>query len=100
VKYQDHHTAPLGVDGIPKVADGIGVVTGSNGDALFFTWSGLVRPAATAGILMGENAFLVIGGRGRFRGASGSGTFNYVFDTVDKKAVTASMDGMIAIPKP
>ena len=41
------------------------------GDAIFLTWSGLIRPTETG--VTSEDAFFIVGGKGRFLGATGSG---------------------------
>jgi hypothetical protein len=99
-RWVDLHTGQLGVDGIPKSQDGVGVMSGANNDAIFIRWRGLIRPTSTPGVFTGDLAYVVTGGRGRFLGATGSGLQTFVFDPVDKKAVTFSWDGMISRPKP
>src|SRR5437016_1865372 len=81
--YIDHHRSHVGVDGVPKyTADALAVMTAANGDALFVKYSGFVHTTATPGILMGEDAFIITGGTGKFLGATGSGTQTRLFDPV------------------
>jgi hypothetical protein len=94
----DHHLPRVGVDGAPKAVTGSSSFTASNGDAIYVAWIGLIRPTATPGGGMSENAFFVTGGSGRFAGAAGSGVLIAVLDPV-KGEVTFSYDGMVAVPK-
>jgi hypothetical protein len=101
ITYVEHHYTHAGVDGIPKSSTlGVGAMTAANGDALFFSWSGLLRTTATPGVYMSEDSFVITGGRGRFLGATGSGVLTRLFDPVDKKQVTFSWEGMVSRPKP
>jgi hypothetical protein len=100
VSYLDHHIARIGVDGLPKISEGMAVISAASGDALFILWRGLVRPTATAGVFILDAAFTVTGGRGKLLGATGSGTFTMGIDTVNKKEVAQSFEGMISRPKP
>jgi len=97
VSYIDQHSARMGVDGVIKSGNGVAVITAANGDALFITWSGLFHPTATG--VTGDQAFIVIGGRGRFLGATGSGALTENIDFV-KNAITFTWDGMVSRPKP
>jgi hypothetical protein len=98
ITHVEFHIAHIGADGAFKtVTDGTGVMTGANGDALFLSWSGFVRPTATGGI-MGDGAFIITGGQGRFVGASGNGTLITNPDLV-KKEVTFTWDGIVSAPK-
>ena len=101
----EHHFARLGVDGKnASVTDGIAVLTGSNGDALFITYSGLAHgdPAVVGEFGRQELAFTVTGGQGRFAGATGSGvirdklfrTEQYIY------SVTREFEGVVTAPKP
>jgi hypothetical protein len=95
-----HSITHLGVDGsIAYVGEGVGVLTGANGDAVFFTYSGLVHPPTTPGVRNLEDHLTFTGGKGRFAGATGSGVLNVVID-FSKPQATASFEGMITAPKP
>jgi hypothetical protein len=70
-----HQFVRLGVHGEGVACtDGIGVLTGSNGDAIYITYSGLHHPTADPNVTGDEFVFIVTGGSGRFAGASGNGT--------------------------
>jgi hypothetical protein len=70
-----HQFVRLGVHGEPVACtDGIGVLSGSNGDAIYITYSGLHHPTADPKVTGDEFTFIVTGGSGRFAGASGNGT--------------------------
>jgi hypothetical protein len=90
----------LGPDGQLAYNDG-GVValTGANGDAVFFTYAGVVSPASTPGVRRLAQAATITGGGGRFAGASGSGILNIVVD-LSKGQATGTFAGMITAPKP
>jgi hypothetical protein len=97
--YIDHHLVHLGADGKPvSFSDAIGVFTAANGDAVFATHSGLVRPTLTPGVAAFEGAFVVTGGRGAFAGATGSGDFSGLADLA-RGEVTYSFDGTISRPR-
>jgi hypothetical protein len=99
ITHVEYHIGHVGADGAFKtVTDGTGVMTGANGDALFISWSGFVRPTATSGI-MGDGAFIITGGQGRFVGATGSGTLVTNPDLVTN-VVTFTWDGIVSAPKP
>jgi hypothetical protein len=96
VTYIDTHTAHLGVDGnLIKSTDGVGVFTGPAGDALFINWDAVGR---TDGVIGGQGAFIIRGGRGKFAGAVGSGTFKSEGNFA-KQEVTQVYEGWIVLPK-
>jgi hypothetical protein len=85
-------------DGAPtRETDGLAVITVSNGDALFLTYSGLVR-VTSAGFL-GEQSFTIQGGKGRFLGATGSGSWRGVLESATTQA-TLEIEGVVSRPKP
>jgi hypothetical protein len=95
-----HSITHLGVDGsIAYVDGGVGVLTVANGDAVFFTYSGLVRPVTTPGMITLEDHLTITGGEGRFVGAAGSGVVEVVID-FSKPQASATFTGMITAPKP
>jgi hypothetical protein len=99
VTYIDHATVHLGADGKPvSCTDGVGVFTSANGDDLFITFSGLIRPSAKPDVVASEGAFTVTGGRGRFKGATGSGAINMEMN-VAQNTVIVSLEGTISAPK-
>jgi hypothetical protein len=98
ITHVEYHIARVGADGAFKsVSEAAGVMSNANGDAVFLSYTGLVRPTAAGGIMV-ESAFVITGGRGRFAGASGSGTLIANPDLV-KKVVTFAWDGIVSAPK-
>jgi hypothetical protein len=94
VTFVEHSIAQLTLDGRGfSVPYGVGVLTAANGDAIFLTFSGLVRPAGL------EAAYTVTGGRGRFKGATGQGVFLCVRDRPNNR-MTRTFEGVISRPKP
>ena len=98
----EHYFARLDVDGkLSSVTDGVGVLAGANGDALFITYSGLARPAAAGEFGQQELAFTVTGGRGRFAGASGNGVIrDAIFFKDNSFTITREFEGVVTAPKP
>jgi hypothetical protein len=97
--YVDHTIVHLGVDGKPvSCTDGIGAFSAANGDGVFLSFSGLIRPSSQAGLLHSEGVYTITGGKGRFAGAAGSGVVTMEIDPA-KNMVTASWDGTISRPK-
>lgn len=91
--YVDAHTGHMGLDGtFKRVTDAFAALTGTSGDAIFIRWDGLVRPTGV------EAAFTIVGGKGRFVGATGDGVMTNSFDPV-KQVVTFVYDGRISAPK-
>jgi hypothetical protein len=96
--YVDHTIVHLNGDGLPiSCTDGIGAFSAPNGDVISLTFSGLLHPSSTPGMLRSEGAFTVTCGRGRFASATGSGVVIMELDPV-KNTVTASWDGTISAP--
>jgi hypothetical protein len=98
VAYIDDHEGRVGIDGNPVFANGRGVLTGANGDALFVTWVQLFGPPTATGAVEGTGAFVVTGGKGNYCGAGGSGSLRILFDPAAKQ-VTFTYEGMVATPK-
>jgi hypothetical protein len=99
VTYIDHAIVHLGVDGKPvSCTDGVGAFTSANGDDLFITFSGLIRPTTKSDVIASEGACTITGGRGRFKGATGSGAINMEMN-VAQNTVTVSLEGTISAPK-
>jgi hypothetical protein len=94
VTYVDHHVLHFGADGQTPLydTDGVGVMTAANGDALFFTYIGLFLPAYI------EEAFTIVGGKGAFLGATGSGTIRRSFDPATNK-LTDVFEGTVSAPQ-
>jgi hypothetical protein len=90
----------LGADGNLAYNDGgVLVLNAVNGDAVFFTFVGVVRPSTRPGTLTLEEPMIITGGKGRFLGATGSGVLNLVVDFSNGQA-TGTFAGMITAPKP
>jgi hypothetical protein len=89
----------LGPDGQLAYNDG-GVValTGANGDAIFYTYAGVVSPATTPSVRRLAQAATITGGTGRFAGATGSGILTIAIDLSNGQA-TGTFAGMITTPK-
>jgi len=52
----------------------------SNGDSVSLTFEGQFVPTATAGVLQNVETFEVVGGTGRFKGATGAGVASGLLD--------------------
>jgi hypothetical protein len=90
----DMHTGHLDNAGnLNRSTDGMAVLAGPGGDAIFAHWSGVARPDPATGIIF-RGGFTVKGGRGRYAGATGSGTFDSVPDLA-KSEVTQVWEGVI-----
>jgi hypothetical protein len=95
----DTHIANFGSDGnLNRSTNGMAVFAGPSGDALFVIWDGVGRVNPTTGELMGLAGFTVKGGRGRFAGATGSGTFDSTLNVATGE-VTQVWQGTILVPK-
>ena len=53
---------------------------GSNGDTIALTFEGQFVPTATRGVLQNVETFEVVGGTGRFKGATGAGVASGLLD--------------------
>ena len=97
--FTDHHFAVAGAFLTPvSAADGEGVFSWPNGDQLFVSFSGLYRAQTSPGIFPVDGFYTFTGGRGRFAGASGSGTFTAVV-TSNTNFVTRVYEGTVSAPK-
>jgi hypothetical protein len=95
-----HSITHLGADGnIAYIDGGVGVLTAANGDAVFFTYVGVLRPPTMPGVAVVEDHLTITGGKGRFVGATGSGVLNVVI-VFSKGQATGTFEGMITAPKP
>jgi hypothetical protein len=81
----------VGVDGKELWYEGEGAWTAANGDAIFFTYVGLVDPP--------KAGFVITGGKGRFQGATGSGVFTYTVNATGTEFET-TYEGFISAPRP
>jgi hypothetical protein len=97
----EHFLVHLSADGVrpTAIADGIAVIAAPNGDAIFVRYSGLPRPPAAGEWSRGEEGFTIVGGRGRFAGATGSGTAQTIVKGVPRSLqITRTFEGMISRP--
>jgi hypothetical protein len=93
VTFFEHSVAHLGPEGRAVfVSNGIGALVAANGDAIFLKFSGLVRPTGA------EFGYTVTGGRGRFSGATGSGTILCVRNR-EKMEQSRTFEGVISRPR-
>jgi hypothetical protein len=93
VTYIDHLFAQLAPDGSAVWGEAIGVMSGANGDAVFFAYKGAV---------LGDPyraGFVITGGKGRFRGASGNGIMTFTPGATVEDGL-CSFEGVITAPKP
>jgi hypothetical protein len=95
-----HHFGRPGIDGLPvDFTDGLSVISGANGDALFVTYNLLFRPtAATETLFPFEGGFIITGGKGKFVGAIGSGRSTLAWD-FGKMNYTQTWEGTVSRPK-
>jgi hypothetical protein len=99
--FAGHRTLSLDVEGKPLgVKEGVVVFSAANGDAIFLSYSGVVRQTDTVGVIVQETAFQVTGGRGRFLGATGSGVQRVTVDQRQSPPVrTGGYEGVISAPR-
>lgn len=96
VTYYEHFIAHLGTDGLPIfISDGIGALVAANGDAVFLQFAG-GRPVQAP--VIADFGYTIVGGRGRFRGARGSGVFRCVRDLVRNDLTPAAVRGIVRVP--
>jgi hypothetical protein len=85
-----HAVVHLGVDGIPLFTnDGVLAFVAPNGDTIYQRWA-MVFPAGVGG-------WTITGGKGRFAGATGSGTFTAVVDPAKPGQATITAVGKISL---
>jgi hypothetical protein len=99
--FAGHRILSLDVEGKPLgVKEGVVVFSAASGDAIFLSYSGVVRQTDTVGVIVQESAFQVTGGRGRFLGATGSGIQRVTVDQRQSPAVrTGGYEGVISAPR-
>jgi hypothetical protein len=89
----------LSADGTPlSVTDGVAVATGTNGDAYYTSFSGLVRPSEKPGFVRLEGITLITGGKGRFAGAAGHDALQAEVELGGTQG-SYTFEGMITPPK-
>lgn len=77
-------------------AEGVQIFTAANGDTLTADFSGQFLPIE-GGFLAAELLATITGGTGRFQGATGSYTFDIVFDPATFQS-TAVINGVLSKP--
>jgi hypothetical protein len=93
VTYIEHGFQQLAPDGNPVWGDAFGAMSGANGDAVFFAYKGaILGDPYRAG-------FVITGGKGRFKGASGNGIMTFSPGATVEDGL-CSYEGVIAAPKP
>jgi hypothetical protein len=80
----------MGVDGNGLWTEAVGVLTGENGDTITYQYKGLVPRQ--------EAAFVITGGTGRFKGATGSGRMTWADDTTSPGFLVCTFVGFISEP--
>jgi hypothetical protein len=85
-----HRTVQMGVDGQFLWSSAEGVFTTASGDALYWRTNGLAGQPA---------AFIITGGRGRFRGAAGSGAIPQILVDPATGDATLTWEGTLSLPK-
>ena len=78
-------------NGLP--GNGTVKITAANGDTVTFTYTGFLNPYTGEG----SGPLIIVGGTGRFAGATGFGTFYAVIDVTApaNQAMTVLLDGVI-----
>ena len=71
--------------------------TAANGDTVFAAFTGLATPTAIPGVLYIEETAVILGGTGRFAGATGSFTVERLYDTIAGTTI-GSFEGTISSP--
>ena len=80
----------MGVDGSGLWTEAFGVFTGQNGDSITYQYKGLVP--------LQEAAFIITGGTGRFKGATGSGSMSWGDDPTTPGYLICKFVGFISEP--
>jgi hypothetical protein len=89
----------VGADGLPLSAtDGIYAETSAGGDAIYGTFSGLIRASEKPGFIVLEGVSLITGGKGRFAGAAGHDRLRSESELATGKG-SFSWEGLISRPK-
>lgn len=80
----------MGVDGSGLWTEAVGVFTGGNGDSITYEYKGLIPRQ--------EAAFVITGGTGRFKGATGSGQMTWADDPTAPGYLVCTFTGFISEP--
>jgi hypothetical protein len=83
-------TLRFGVDGAGLWTEAVGVFTAENGDTLTYEYKGLVP--------IQQAAFIITGGTGRFKGATGSGSMTWADDAKTPGFLVCTFVGFISEP--
>ena len=89
---------PHVVNRATRTAVGTYEFTAANGDKVYAEFTGLATPTAIPGVLYIEETATIIGGTGRFAGATGSFTSERLYDTIEG-TTTGSFEGTISWPR-
>jgi hypothetical protein len=93
VTYIEHLFTQFAPDGSPVWGDAIGAMSGANGDAVFFGYKGAILGDPY------KAGFVITGGKGRFKGASGNGIMTFTPGATVEDGL-CSYEGVITAPKP
>jgi hypothetical protein len=77
--------------------NGIFTITGTNGDTVFGTYYGQLRPTGPASAAI-EGLYQITGGTGKFQGATGGGICTGTLDFISGQANDLLMKGTISRP--
>ncbi len=80
----------MGVDGSGLWTEAVGVFSGENGDTITYQYKGLIPRQ--------EAAFVITGGTGRFKGATGSGSMTWADDAKTPGYLVCTFVGFISEP--
>jgi hypothetical protein len=83
-------TLRFGVDGAGLWTEAVGVFTVENGDTLTYEYKGLVP--------LQQAAFIITGGTGRFKGATGSGSMAWADDAKTPGFLVCTFVGFMSEP--
>lgn len=83
-------TLRFGVDGAGLWTEAVGVFTAENGDTITYEYKGLVP--------LQQAAFIITGGTGRFKGATGSGSMSWGDDPTTPGFLVCTFTGFISEP--
>jgi hypothetical protein len=80
-------------------SDGRVTFTSASGDQLFATFEGTLIPTDVPGFFAAANPFEIVGGTGRFEGASGGGQVTGSLDLrVAETPIVLNLEGVLVMP--
>jgi len=98
VEWIDTHTVHFGVENGPlRFTDGTGVVQSGN-DGMFVYWNGNEAADLDPTKRGADGVATVVGGRGRFRNATGSGSVHTTLDLI-QGTIVVTVDVTLVIPE-